>query len=133
MAIIKCDPLCGRGCTKAQYDRNMRHAKALQKKLGNGWTVRVWDNLGWHHHVVSKNQCIYVSDRYAASLMPMPRRCSTRYNTYISDVPGETYVSYDGYGSTPKEAITNAADKLRAKMDQLERAVKDARTIVRQF
>lgn len=24
-------------------------AKALAKRLGKGWKVRVWENLGWHH------------------------------------------------------------------------------------
>lgn len=133
MATIKCDPECGRGCTLAQYNYVTRQAKALHKQLGSSWLIKVWDNLGWHFHVMSKNKCIYVTDRRSALGSPLKRGSAMRYYAYISDVPGETYVSYDGYGSTPKEAIESAASKLRAKMSQLELAIKDARAIVRQF
>lgn len=133
MAIIKCDPQCGRGCTKAQYDRQRRYAHALRAKLGPSWTVRVWDNLGWHHVVVSKNQCIYVTDRHASGTLPLPRYSSTRYYAYISDTPGEQFVCYEGYGSTPRAAVSAAACKLRVRMAQLKAAAKDLQSIVREF
>ena len=122
--VIKCDPRCGRGCTQAQYDRVKRRAVALQKRLGPSWTIRVWDNLGWHHHVISKNQCVYVTDRFATTEFPVKRTSSTRYYAYISDVPGEAFVCYEGYGATPQEAVRVAASAVRFKINQLTCIIK---------
>lgn len=48
----KCSPDCGRGCTQAEYDAAYKagtQALCLAiHKSGVGWTLRVWDNLGWH-------------------------------------------------------------------------------------
>lgn len=45
---IYCAPACGRGCTHNEYLAAVRDAKALAKELGEGWKVRVTENLGWH-------------------------------------------------------------------------------------
>lgn len=129
--VIKCDPRCGRGCTQAQYDRVKRRAVALQKRLGPSWTIRIWDNLGWHHEVVSKNKCIYVTDRFATTEFPVKRTSSTRYYAYISEEPGQPYVSYSGHGATPQEAVCDAADAVRSKIRQLAHTVKYLESIIK--
>lgn len=49
---IYCAPACGRGCTRAMYDRAHREATKLAKALGPGWKIRVWENLGWYGRAV---------------------------------------------------------------------------------
>jgi hypothetical protein len=50
---IYCSPACGGGCTYAAYQKACRDAAALAKRMGNGWTPRVHENLGWHWCVIS--------------------------------------------------------------------------------
>lgn len=49
---IYCAPACGRGCTRAMYDRAHREATKIAKALGPGWKIRVWENLGWYGRAV---------------------------------------------------------------------------------
>lgn len=52
---IYCSPACGgaRGfCTKAAFDRVNKEAKSLAEKLGDGWEIQIWENLGWHYRVI---------------------------------------------------------------------------------
>ncbi len=51
---IYCSPSCGHGCTFAQYQRVKKTAEKLANRLGEGWTIRVHENLGWFGSVVSK-------------------------------------------------------------------------------
>lgn len=51
---IYCAPGCGGQCTKAAYDKAVKDANATMLRMkGNGWKVVVFENLGWHWHVVS--------------------------------------------------------------------------------
>jgi len=45
---IYCSPACGAGCTRAEFDAAHKRGADLVKRLGRGWTVHVWENLGWH-------------------------------------------------------------------------------------
>ena len=47
-----------------------KKAKALAKKMGKEWEIKVWENLGWHYSVHLKNS-IYVIPCY--KLHPLPR------------------------------------------------------------
>lgn len=50
---IYCSPACGGKCTKGEFDKAHRAAKALCKKMDTkGWKPRVWENLGWHWSIV---------------------------------------------------------------------------------
>ena len=48
-----CSPACGAGCTIQEHDRAVRDAHRLARRLGDKWTMRVWENLGWHYTAVS--------------------------------------------------------------------------------
>lgn len=50
---VYCAPACGGGCKKIDYKRAHRAANALVRRLGKGWTKRVWENLGWHYEARS--------------------------------------------------------------------------------
>ena len=48
-----CAPGCGRGCTWKEYQRALRKAEALRRKMKTGdWRIHVHDNLGWHYSIV---------------------------------------------------------------------------------
>lgn len=48
---VYCSPLCGGRCKRADYDAAHRAANDLAKRMGDGWTPSVWENLGWHWSV----------------------------------------------------------------------------------
>lgn len=59
--LIYCSPACGASCTWAKYQQANKDAKALAKRLGKGWTIRVWENMGWFYQAISPCQRIKVS------------------------------------------------------------------------
>lgn len=46
-----CAPACGAGCTWAAHRQAKEDARELAAKLGDGWTPRVWESMGWHYQV----------------------------------------------------------------------------------
>jgi hypothetical protein len=64
---LYCAAFCGRGCTWAEHQDAQKKGKALAKRLGKGWTVRLWENLGWHYEVISPCGRIKVSNGYGGS------------------------------------------------------------------
>lgn len=44
-----CSPRCGFKCTKAAHDEAWRKGKELAKRLGRGWSARIWENCMWHY------------------------------------------------------------------------------------
>jgi len=57
---IYCASACGGACTRAQYEQARRRGATLAKKLGRGWTVRVWENLGWFYEVISPDKMLTI-------------------------------------------------------------------------
>lgn len=43
-----CAKACGHGCTLEDFERARALAIVTAKRMGAGWTWRVWENLGWH-------------------------------------------------------------------------------------
>jgi hypothetical protein len=64
---IYCAPACGGDCTFTAYQQAQRRAKALAKKLGMGWTIRVWENLGWYYEVVSPDKVLTIHPTHYAA------------------------------------------------------------------
>ena len=48
-----CAPACGHGCTVDEYFDAKRDGSNLARRLGEDWSYRVWENLGWHYHATS--------------------------------------------------------------------------------
>ena len=49
-----CSPACGRGCTIQEHAKAKADGKKLAARMGKGWRVRTWENLGWHYSVANK-------------------------------------------------------------------------------
>ena len=72
-----CSPVCGCGCTRADYERAVRDADQLVRRLrGEGWRAVVWENCGWHFKACSGTVQVY-GDRRG-------RGGSLRYSCMIS-------------------------------------------------
>jgi hypothetical protein len=73
-----CSLACGCGCLRKDYERAVRDAGNLLKKLrGSGWKAVVWENIGWHFKAVSGTVQVY-GDRLAED-------GKLRYTCLISD------------------------------------------------
>jgi hypothetical protein len=76
-----CSPACGAGCTRREYDRAVRDADRLVKRLrGSGWRAEVWENVGWHFRAVSGTVQVYGDRRGEGGRL--------RYSCLISDDAG---------------------------------------------
>src|SRR5579872_5750076 len=58
---LYCAPACGRGCTYLEYMTATNIAHAMVDRLGKGWKIKVFENMGWHTGIVSPCRRIYVS------------------------------------------------------------------------
>lgn len=71
-------------------------AKALTALLGEGWTSRVWENLGWHYAAVSP--CRRIKVHHSS------RSDRSSYTAFLGD-----YGSHGGHWTAthedPKEAV----------------------------
>lgn len=89
---IYCAPRCGGGCTWEAYQRAQRDGAWLAKRLGDGWVVEVWENLGWHV-AVNKGVC---------SVHP------------IRDMLGRAAWIYTVFFNTEKQVVISGADPCKA-------------------
>ena len=48
---IYCSSACGASCKLADYNRCVRQAKALAKRMGPGWKTSVDENMHWYYSV----------------------------------------------------------------------------------
>lgn len=108
-------PQCchARLCTLAAYEQAIEEGRRLVAHLGPGWTLRVWENLGWF---------------YAASLQSGDHFVEVHPRTIGSSTTGGWKI--DGYGATfdnrswhdsptPEGAIIKVIAEMRAEMDNL--------------
>ncbi len=107
---IYCAPACGGKCTWAAYKKAQREAKAVASDLGRGWVDSVFENLGWHWHVINEDLSIDVS-----------RGAWGGFHALIAR-------RWSGHGPTPKLAIRTAVldaipelEELRGLVSLLER------------
>lgn len=86
-----CSPACGHHCLKEDYDKAVKLADALCKRLGKGWESRVWENGGWHFSVKKGKLELH--------------RNSKRW--YWADFSA-TSRQFHAHGETPEDAIESA-------------------------
>lgn len=60
---VYCAPRCGFRCKKAEYDAAVAAADAVVRELGEGWSPRVWENMGWHSEVRRGSSTVRIDRR----------------------------------------------------------------------
>lgn len=48
---VYCSPACGSNCRRVDYTAAVRDSGGLAKRMGAGWEMRVWENMGWHWEI----------------------------------------------------------------------------------
>ena len=123
--MVFCSPKCGHRCTKARHDLAWQRARALAKRLGDGWEPRVWENMGWHYDV-KKADCISVKEYWprvyddSSAIEKLAALVPESYTVFLHEVGGHGGGRWTGRGSTPEEAIADALGKLNAERAELE-------------
>lgn len=107
-----CSPGCGFKCSRKAYDRAVKESDALAKRLGHGWTPRVWENFGWNYSV-EKGIAIVRPDRWPNGAL------SGDWNV----------VGYTVYFNSARQIIAKAGTP----EDALGFAVQDARGVERKI
>jgi hypothetical protein len=82
-----CSPACGFQCTHKNYLAAIKKGTALAKKLGEGWTFEVWENMGWHYRAVMHNCKVYpnASHQYWVDLRAGDRQfCASGKNPKLA-------------------------------------------------
>ena len=117
---IYCAPACGANCTWAAYQKALERGRLCADELGKGWTVRVYENMGWHTAVVSPCKRVKVSI-HPVHGTPSETLIGTlcNYTAFLGDADD---VSCSGKwaenGDTPAEAVNNV---VRVAMEDLAR------------
>lgn len=96
-----CSPACGGGCTFAAFEEATKAACNLLAEcstLPGTWRFRVWENLGWHFSVNNGN---------GISIHPNMRGDFTAFINFGAVVDSGLWTAR---GTTPREALQNAAD-----------------------
>ena len=105
----KCADWCGGGCTQEQYDEAVHKGNRMAQELGEGWTLDVWENRGWHYATVSPSQTIRV---YPSGLS---------YIAFINafqQAGGQSKLV--GHGDTPRQAVEDTVRLTRKEIGKLE-------------
>lgn len=106
---IYCAPACGGKCTWAAHQLAHRRARALARRLGEGWTPEVHENLGWHYKVRSPCGRLIVHDR---------RTDVARYSAGLCD-KGDVGMHYSAYGDTPQQAVAEVIRVAKADLARI--------------
>jgi len=96
---IYCSPMCGGKCTYRDYQRAVKDAAKLAKRLGPKWKPHMWDNLGWHWQVM-----YFTHGVLRASIW---RGYGGHYHASIGGV-------YTAHATTPEAALYAALKELDA-------------------
>ena len=111
---VYCSSACGGGCTKAAYDECVKKAKALAKRMGKGWKIRVNENLGWYWGIF-KGPSIDHHDGII-EITPSHGLSSTTYTAWVQSLPQFIVSNKD-----PKIALSEAVKLFDKHIENLHR------------
>ena len=102
-----CAPACGGRCSWTAYQRARIKARRAAARMGRGWRVNVFENLGWHWDVVSPDGSIEIGQ-------------SSYDPTFRASIDHK----YWGHGKTADAALKAALVEASAALPKLEALVK---------
>jgi hypothetical protein len=103
----------------AGFEKAVNNARALAKALGNGWTGRVWENLGWHYEAKSPCRRIEV---YTCIIDGKP----DSYGAMLHEPGGNgmpTYLGEPGRGKTPHKALASVVRNAKQRVATIQAIV----------
>jgi hypothetical protein len=109
-----CSPACGRGCKRSERDRARAVAEKLAKRLGEGWVVRVWENLGWHSSVHSSCGRLKVSWHYWRDTR------KTDYTAFLGEPEPHCSGRWASTADTPEDAIRKVYEAALAELNMIQ-------------
>ena len=115
---VRCAPACGAGCTQAAFELATKRAEALCKKLGDGWTPRVYENLGWHASVVGCAGHLKVHINVRGDTRTTDSAVYG-YTAFLNPDANGVGGVWAESGKTPEAAIKNTIAKMLAQRDEL--------------
>lgn len=113
---IYCSRGCGHGCHRADYDRAHERGAALAKLLGQGWSYRVWENMGWHVAAYDESGFINVHPPYGTFTADRGK-----YHILISDEPGKGAGRWIFFDEDPFVALVALQKIIRIEKDLVAR------------
>jgi len=110
---LYCSPRCGGGCTWAAYKAAHRDGDQLARRLGAGWSVVVWENLGWHYQAVSP------CGRFKVSCDPGNGYRGSTFTAFLGDADGHSGGRWAQTADSPEEAILAVAREAVADLHKI--------------
>ncbi len=106
---VFCSPWCGRGCKHAAYERARKDGLVLARRMGEGWSATVWENLGWFYLVQKGVAEIY------------PNSHGGIVNSYTCFI--QTKPQFLALAGRPEDALAEALDAANAAWRAIRREV----------
>lgn len=115
-----CSPACGFDCTKAEYDKAHRDSQQTIRLMPNpnNWEARVWENLGWHWELRSKDGWWSVSP-HGHGLDGWTAFLTIKQHDQIGGRWAEA-------GATPQKAMRATWDVAKVEYDEIKAAIDGA-------
>jgi len=121
---VYCAPACGSKCKLAAHELAKERGETLRQRLGPGWVVRVWENMGWHYEVHTTCGCLRVSEHWRR-----PHDNDTVVDKVAAVLPEDYTVFLNTHGrsggrwtaqsETPEEGIREVVAAMRVECDLL--------------
>ena len=117
-----CSLACGGKCTRKANVAAVRGAAAMVRRMGPGWTPRVWENLGWHYEVISPCGRIKVIVTHHLA------KNAKTYTAYLGE-KGEPGGRWVDTSRTPEGAIKKVIEKAQRDLKRLGASLKGLPTV----
>ncbi|TPL42663.1 MULTISPECIES: hypothetical protein [unclassified Mesorhizobium] len=122
-----CSPRCGGGkfCRHEWYVAAKRNAEALAARMGDGWQVKIWENLGWHYTVEKGHVTIHVNEDRNAPFDPQAGYPVRSYSAWIQPgvVIADHVIQIIEAAENPEDALGFAVQAARTAMSRMAAAL----------
>ena len=121
--VIYCSPWCGFCCTWEAHQRATQEAEALVKRLGPGWTPKVWENSGWHYSAEAVYGPFRITPRTSGSHISGDWKVYG-YTAWINTTP-----QFIEDAETPEAAFAAALTRMHVAVKHLTRDMGTAKAL----
>lgn len=118
---IYCSPGCGGSCTHKEYQSVISKSKKLHKTMGPEWSIRIWENLGWHYSLQRGPILLYERDG----------KYSVLIDEEITNPTGGAAIWTENSNSysDPKKAVLKAIERVNKVVSHLNNVLDSIKAI----